>query len=67
MATTYRTSQGDVLDLVCKQYYGNESAVSQVMAANPNLSEYGSVLPSNIEIILPDIQTKTTETVSLWD
>lgn len=67
MATTYRTSEGDVLDLICYQYYGQSGMTASVLAANPNLSEYGSLLPSNVEIFMPDLVTKSKETVSLWD
>lgn len=67
MAIIYRTSQDDVLDLICVKHYGHESAVPQVLAANPNLAEYGSMLPSGVEITLPEIAAKKEGTVSLWD
>lgn len=67
MATIYRTSDGDVLDLVCFRFYGQVGMTAQVLSANPNLSELGSVLPSNIEILLPDLVTQSKEVVSLWD
>lgn len=67
MATVYRTSEGDVLDLICLKYYGTVEAVTQVLSANPNLSEHGAVLPSGIQINLPELVIKNKESVSLWD
>lgn len=67
MATTYRTSEGDVLDLVCFKFYGQSGMTAQVLASNPNLSEHGSILPSGIQIIMPELVTKSEATVSLWD
>lgn len=35
---TYRTKEGDVIDAVCRRYYGCESgAVETVLEANPGL------------------------------
>lgn len=68
MATTYRTRDGDVLDAICWRHYGRENAVVDVMKANPGLSEIGPVLPSGIQITLPDLATPITkEVTSLWD
>ena len=59
MATIYRTSEGDVLDLICFKFYGREGMATEVLSANPNLSEYGSILPSNLEIIMPTMVIKS--------
>lgn len=67
MATIYRTSDGDILDLICYKFYGTENMAAVVLSANPNLSEFGPILRSNIEILLPELQVKSAETVSLWD
>ncbi|WP_163830715.1 tail protein X [Spartinivicinus ruber] len=55
MATVYRTKDGDTLDWICKQYYGDESFVLQVLDANPRLVEQGPVLSAGIEVTLPEV------------
>lgn len=68
MATIYRTRNGDVLDRICWDYYGRESAFIDVLKANPGLVEKGAILPAGIEIILPELSSPVvTEAVSLWD
>ncbi|EJL7016348.1 tail protein X [Vibrio cholerae] len=68
MATTYRTREGDVLDRICWRHYGRENAVVEVMKANPGLADYGAVLPSGLQITLPDIAPESRpEANALWD
>ncbi len=67
MNIKYKTSAGDVLDLICFKHYGREDAIVSVLDANPNLSEFGSVLKSGIDIILPEIEIKACEGRSLWN
>ena len=55
MATVYRTKDGDTLDWICKQYYGDESFVLQVLDANPGLVEQGPVFTAGIEVFLPEV------------
>ena len=67
---TYRTSDGDVLDDVCRRFYGREAgAVEAVLEANPGLAELGPVLPAGTVIELPDLPRplETIPTVKLWD
>ncbi|WP_163834684.1 tail protein X [Spartinivicinus ruber] len=66
MATVYRTKDGDTLDWICKQYYGNESFVLQVLDANPRLVEQGPVLAAGIEIKLPKLVLKAQVSENLW-
>lgn len=68
MATTYRTREGDMIDSICWRHYGRESAVTEVLKANPGLADRGAVLPSGIQITLPDLTTPVAkESASLWD
>ena len=68
MVTIYRSSDGDVLDDICFHHYGQASAFTEVLKANPGLAEHGSVFPSGIQIILPDLAPSVNqESVSLWD
>jgi len=68
----YRTKQGDTLDLICHQHYGQASGyVEQVLEVNYRLSSQPIILPSGLEIILPDVPDKTPEQtntmINLWD
>ena len=68
--TTYRTTDGDVIDAVCRRFYGREAgAVEAVLEANPGLAELGPVLPAGTQVELPDLPRplETIETVKLWD
>ena len=67
--TTYRTSQGDTVDFIVWNYYKKQSdrIVEQVLAANPGLSDYGTELPANIDVVLPEIDATATATgTRLW-
>ena len=59
---TYRTSEGDIIDAVCRRHYGREAgAVEAVLEANPGLADLGPAPPD-----LPR-PLETIETVKLWD
>lgn len=65
----YRTQDGEVLDAICRKFYGNERDVTeQVLVANPDLADVGPVLPAGIVITLPRIEKSqpVKETVRLW-
>ncbi len=67
---SYRTTDGDVVDDVCRRFYGQEAgAVEAVLAANPGLADLGPVLPAGMVIDLPDLPRplETIPTVRLWD
>ena len=67
---TYRTSQGDTVDIICWRFYGQQSgAVEAVLAANPGLAAQGPVLPVNVEMVLPDLPNPASEAqpIRLWD
>ena len=67
---TYRTKDGDMIDLICWQYYGKSSGtVEAVLEANRFIADEGERLPSGMIITLPDLPASITEqkTVNLWD
>jgi phage tail protein X len=67
---SYRTIDGDMLDAICLDHYGQVTGVEEiVLAANPTLAEIGPVLPAGIIIDLPDMpsQQETVDIVRLWD
>jgi phage tail protein X len=66
----YRTKQGDVLDDVVFRYYGDtdNGIVELVLSSNEGLADLGPVLPSGVEITLPDRPVKAKKTLQkLWD
>lgn len=66
----YVSKDGDVLDQIIFNRYGNTSngQVEAVLAANRGLAALGPVLEAGVRIRLPDLVDATpTETISLWD
>lgn len=51
--STYRTSDGEMVDAICLDHYGSEDMVEQVYEANPGLAERGPVLPLGLVLTLP--------------
>lgn len=71
MATTYQTRDGDMLDLICSDYYGaatvNQS-VAAVLEANRGLADHGTHFPAGVIIILPDWVPESQQSGDqLWD
>lgn len=50
----HRTSDGDMVDDICKAHYGTEAMTVAVYEANPGLAARGPILPKGVEIILPE-------------
>lgn len=68
MATTCRTSDGDLLDTVCHHYYGHlNGTVEAVLAANQGLADEPQPFRAGVIIVLPDLPAQTLEEVQLWD
>ena len=66
----YRTREGDILDAVCKAWYGESSRYTEaVLEHNPGLADQGSILPSGVIIELPDLSNLSVKqgSVRLWD
>lgn len=69
MPTTYRTAQREMIDVICRRAYGDESGyVEQVLEANPGLADLSDPLPIGTVIFLPDVPktTKVIPVVTLW-
>jgi len=66
---TYTTRTGDVLDEVVYKYYGQDVGMTEkVLEANSGLADQGVVLPSGIEIQMPEITTAEPAPITrLWD
>ncbi len=68
MATTCRTSDGDLLDTLCYQHYGHlNGTVEAVLAANRLLADEPQPLRTGLLITFPDLLEPVSEQVQLWD
>ncbi|QVX14455.1 MULTISPECIES: tail protein X [Pseudomonas] len=67
MATICRTSDGDLLDTICHQYYGHlNGSVEAVLDANQGLADEPQPYRVGVQILLPDLLTQTEEVIQLW-
>jgi phage tail protein X len=55
MTLSIITSDGDMLDAICKRRYGRESVVPLVLDANPHLAKQPATLPAGLVVVLPDV------------
>ena len=68
MATTCRTSDGDLLDTLCQHYYGHlNGSVEAVLAANQGLADEPQPYRTGVLIELPDLPVSTEAALVLWD
>ena len=65
--STWRTTDGDMLDAICRTHYGTEAQVPAVLAANPGLAALGPVYPAGVLITLPPLPAPVAAgQVRLW-
>lgn len=69
MATTCRTSDGDMLDTICNHFYGHlRGTVETVLGANEGLAREPQPFRAGLLIVLPDIPVAVGRpSVALWD
>lgn len=70
MPAVYITKQNEMVDMVCRRAYGDESGyVETVLDVNPGLAALGPILPIGTKVVLPDLPKAAPERkiVSLWD
>jgi len=68
MATTCRTSDGDLLDTLCHHYYGHlNGSVEAVLDANQGLADEPQPLRAGVAITLPVLAPASQALVQLWD
>lgn len=68
MATTCRTSDGDLLDTLCFGYYGSlAGTVEAVLEANQGLADEQQPFRAGVLIRFPELAATDTEEVTLWD
>jgi phage tail protein X len=69
MATTCRTSDGDMLDTICQHFYGHlRGTVEAVLEANEGLAREPQPFRVGLLIVLPDLPVAVaTASVALWD
>lgn len=66
----YQTREGDMLDAICKAWYGESSRYTEaVLEHNPGLADLGAVLPAGVIIELPEFPGLSIKqgTIRLWD
>lgn len=67
MATTCRTSDGDLLDTLCYHAYGHLGGIVEaVLDANQGLADEPQPYRAGIVIELPDLPVSGSEVVMLW-
>jgi len=66
---TVTTVDGDSVDLICHQQYGQTAGITeQVFEANPGLAELGPILDAGVVIQLPEAPAPSEQpTINLWD
>ncbi|MCX4217961.1 tail protein X [Pseudomonas sp. MCal1] len=68
MATTCRTSDGDLLDTLCYHAYGHlEGTVEAVLDANQGLADEVQPYRAGIVIEFPDLPAPSNDGVMLWE
>lgn len=68
MAMTCRTSDGDVLDTLCNQFYGHlNGTVESVLEYNQGLAEEAQPFRAGLLIFFPDVSPVDMSLVQLWD
>jgi phage tail protein X len=66
---TYRTQEGDQVDLIAFRRFGSSSGFAEaILDANPGLAAYGDFLPPNLIVKIPVPVVEPTKSVTrLWD
>jgi phage tail protein X len=68
MATTCRTSNGDLLDTICHDFYGHlVGSVEAVLDANQGLADEPQPYRAGVVITLPELAAPVQAQVTLWD
>ncbi|MDN7142682.1 tail protein X [Pseudomonas sp. JQ170] len=68
MAATCRTSDGDLLDVICQNHYGHlNGTVEAVLDANPDLARQAQPYRAGLVFHLPELPAPTETLVQLWD
>jgi len=65
-----RTQQGDTVDELCWRHLGRTAGLVEVVyELNPGLADRGLILPSGLEVQLPDqpANKPTAPLLELWD
>ncbi|MFW3895953.1 tail protein X [Pseudomonas bharatica] len=67
MATTCRTSEGDLLDTLCQHYYGHlKGTVEAVLAANQGLGDEPQPYREGLLIVFPVVRMSESPELNLW-
>jgi phage tail protein X len=67
MGDVYITRDGDMVDAIAFERYGNHGSEAAIFAANPGLADHGPILPAGLTIKLPMTATPVVvATKKLW-
>lgn len=68
MPRLVRTLQGDTVDRIAWDTYGDTAMTVAILEANPGLAQRGPVLPPGTPVTLPDrpATPKTATPITLW-
>ena len=67
MDKTCKTSEGDLLDTLCQQYYGHlDGSVEAVLQANQGLADEPQPFRSGVTCPLPTLALPAADVVLLW-
>lgn len=62
-----KTSEGDLLDTLCQQYYGHlDGSVEAVLQANQGLADEAQPFRSGVTFRLPALALAAADVVQLW-
>ena len=65
---SYRCQDGDMLDDICWRWYGDENAITAVLAANPGLADIDQPYSAGQFVYLPPAPApEPRQTANLWD
>lgn len=68
MAMICRTSDGDLLDTLCQNFYGHlGGTVEAVLNANQGLADEPQPFRAGLLIKLPELVAETKDVIQLWD
>ncbi len=69
MPATWRTSEGETVDLICWRAFGTTRGLTEaLLEANPGLADKGAFLPVGTLVTLPEkAAAQVARPIRLWD
>lgn len=69
MTVVVQTIQNDTVDMLCDRNLGQTAGVTeQVLDLNPQLAQFGVLLPQGLNVVLPEIPAQQIQPIlQLWE